>query len=84
MSKRKVDITPKFDKQFGEFYDYIRKESPQNAEKFVPCSIGFQKFQEQKKSWKDLGLSKSRSSFQLQTMKQKVFHFLVALWSNNF
>ncbi len=35
MNKRKVVITPKFDKQFEEFYDYISKESPQNAEKFV-------------------------------------------------
>jgi plasmid stabilization system protein ParE len=35
MKKRKVAISPDFDKQFDEFYEYIYKESPQNAEKFV-------------------------------------------------
>ena len=35
MKKRKIVISPDFDRQFDEFYDYISKESPQNAEKFV-------------------------------------------------
>ncbi len=35
MKKRKITIGQDFDKQFDEFYEYIYKESPQNARKFV-------------------------------------------------
>jgi hypothetical protein len=35
MGKRKIVISPDFDKQFDAFYDYISRELPQNAEKFV-------------------------------------------------
>ena len=35
MKDRKIVISPDFEKQFDEFFNYIKNESPQNAEKFI-------------------------------------------------
>lgn len=35
MKKRKVFFSPNFDSQFDEIYEFIKEDSPQNAEKFT-------------------------------------------------